>query len=215
MIAVDTYPATGAGADADAPTAEAAADDVAQATQTPAADAAEAQSPALPDEAGEGDGHASRSQRLRRLLTGGRARLVLPVLAVVVVGLAGALRPSGSEPVAAEAPAAEPVEVVTEVAEGPVVAVGEVTANLAGPEVHHARVAVAVVLGADVDPEEVGGRLPIITDAVVEELARRSYDELRTPEGSDALRDALTERAHELLGESTVVRVLLTGLLVQ
>jgi len=162
------------------------------------------------------DADPTVQERLRAAL-GGRARLLLPVLAIVVVGAAGFLQPSGSdaeEPAHVAAPVA-PVEVVTEVAEGPVVAVGEVTANLAGPDVHHARVAIAVVLGAEVEPDAVRDRLPVLTDAVVEELARRSYDELSAPEGSDVLRDALTERAHELLGEDTVVRVLLTGLLVQ
>lgn len=142
-----------------------------------------------------------------------RSKKKLLLIAVAVGLLLGAaayflvLKPSPDEAGAAEVPAA--------VEEGEIVDVAELTVNVKSAEIHYARVGFAVVLSADATADVVTPDLPLLKDAAISEISRFTPEQLRTPEGGDALRDALTARAQQLWPDGEVRRVVLTSLIVQ
>lgn len=138
-------------------------------------------------------------------------RLLLVVVAAVVAAAAAGYVVSSR---GAGAPAEEaPAEAA--VAEGEVLEVGTVTTNLAGSPGRYARVGVALVLAADADPVAVQGRIALVKDAALRVIGRQEAAALQTPEGSTALRAQLTEEITAVYPEGTVLRVVLTELLVQ
>lgn len=144
----------------------------------------------------------------------GRSRRLLAIVAgVLVLALAagGYLFLSGG---AADAdPAPEPTP--EEVAEGPVVEVGTLTTNLAGSPPRYARVGLAIVLTAEADPAAVEARFPLVKDVAITEIGRHDAATLQTVEGSEALRDGLTDAVVGVYPDGEVVRVALTELLIQ
>lgn len=134
-----------------------------------------------------------------------RKRLLLVVLAVLLV-LAAAwwflLR--GGEEEQESAPV-----------EGAVVEVAQMTANLAGSELHYARFGFAVVLTEDAVPADVEGRFPLLRDAALTAVQGFGQDRLRTPEGTEEFRTVLSERARALYPDGEVLRVVITELVVQ
>jgi flagellar basal body-associated protein FliL len=98
--------------------------------------------------------------------------------------------------------------------DGEIVAVEPMTTTVGEASMHHARVAMAVVLAHGEDPLVVPPRVPLLQDALLRELARMDGPEVRSARGSDALREALTAEAKEIWGENVVRRVVLTELLV-
>lgn len=135
-----------------------------------------------------------------------RRKLVLVGVAVLLVaaGAAVFLR-SGSDDSDPDAPAVE----------GAIVEVAQMTANLAGPAVHYARIGFAAVLAADVMPSDVEGRFPLMRDAALSEIGTLPADHLRTPEGVEELRNRLTARARSIYPDGQVLRIVLTELVVQ
>lgn len=109
---------------------------------------------------------------------------------------------------------ATPVEEPTP-EEGEILDVAEMTASLPGEPAHMARVGFAVVLSADADATAVTSKFALLKDAAVSELARSSADALVTPEGVDDLRARLSDRADDIYPAGEVLRVVLTGLVVQ
>lgn len=99
--------------------------------------------------------------------------------------------------------------------DGEVVSLTPLTTTLGEKSLRHARITLAVVLHERVDPEVVPGRAPLLEDALLREVAKMDMDRLRSSEGSDALRQRLSEAAQEIWGEEVVRRVLLTELLIQ
>lgn len=99
--------------------------------------------------------------------------------------------------------------------DGEVVVLEPLTTTLGESSLRHARVSLAVVLVEGKDPEVVEAKAAILQDALLREVARMDADQLRSSEGSDALRGRLTGEAHEIWGDDVVRRVLLTELLVQ
>lgn len=136
-----------------------------------------------------------------------RVRLVL--LVVVVLAAAGAVSVfvlgGGSD--AEEVPEA-PVE-------GAVVDVAQMTANLAGPQVHYVRLGFAAVLAEGLVAGDVDGQFPLLKDAALSELGLLSPAQLLTPEGVEELRARLSERARTIYPDGEVLRVVLTELVVQ
>jgi flagellar protein FliL len=130
--------------------------------------------------------------------------VIVPAL-LVVAGVAGyLLRPA---PADAGPPPPPP--------EGEIVEVAQLTANLAGPELHYARVAFSVVLVDGKAAGDVQARFPLVRDAALSELAGTTPDQLRGTEGVEGLRDRLSERAVALYPDGEVLRVVLTELVVQ
>lgn len=139
---------------------------------------------------------------------GSRRTLVIVVVVVLVLAAvaAKALLFPGS---AADAgPPATPVE-------GEVVTIGQMTTSLAGGGTHYARVELAAVANAAADAAGLEDRFPLMRDQALTVLMGFTADQLRTVEGADALRVALTERAQQVWEDDQVLRIVLTDLLVQ
>lgn len=98
--------------------------------------------------------------------------------------------------------------------DGDIVTLEPMTTTVGEASMHHARVAVAVVLAQGEDPEIVPPRAPLLQDALLRELARMDGPRVRSAEGSDALRAALSAEAKEIWGDEVVRRVVLTELLI-
>ena len=141
-------------------------------------------------------------------------------IVAVVIGAAGYyfLGSGGGDPVAAGVPTTTiPLE---EEADGAILSAGTLTVNLSGEGTRFGRVAFSLVLVEGVDPLTVEGKLPLILDAALIELANFTADDLLDASGQDDLRRALSESAREILNdeeeqERIVKRVILTDLLVQ
>lgn len=143
--------------------------------------------------------------------SGARRRLLVAGVAVVVavLGSLSGLVPGldAIRPPADGAPAA-PLE-------GAVVDVASLTASIGAADPGYVRLGFAAVLAEGTDPSSVEARFPLLKDAALTELSRRSLTDLRTPEGMDQLRAALTERARRTYPDGEVVRIVLTELLIQ
>ena len=140
---------------------------------------------------------------------GGKKKMKLLVLAVVaiVVGAVGAkmFLLTGD----AEAGPPPPPE------EGAVVTIGEMTTSLAGSGAHYARVEIAAVTNAAADAASLEAAFPLMRDQALTVLMGFTAEQLRTVEGANQLRDALTEKAQGVWEEQEVLRIVLTDLLVQ
>ncbi len=146
---------------------------------------------------------------------GGKKKLIMIAVPVLLLAGAGAFfLMGGSDDAAAEE---EPV--VAEPVEGEVIDIGKMTVSLAelGPqgEQRYARVGLAVVLSTTADSATVGTRISLVQDAALTVISGMSPDELRTPEGMDKLRTAMTEKVLEIYPDGDVLRVVLTELIVQ
>lgn len=147
------------------------------------------------------------------------AKLLVGVVALLTVA-GGALFFLQLGPFAAAAGEPEP-EPTPEVVDGEIVDVGTLTVNVIGAKKgtsDYARVGLAVVLPSDAEATavaDVTAKLPLLRDASITTVAAFQADTLRTPEGHELLRQALSDVADELYGAGTVRRVVLTELIVQ
>lgn len=138
--------------------------------------------------------------------TRGRGKL-LGILAVVVLLAGGAawwflLAPSGADDDGV-------------VAEGAIVTLEPMTTTTGAAGIHHARVGIALVLTEDGDEAEITPKVALMQDALLQAVAERDADTLRSAEGSDALRAELTDAARTIWSSEDIARVVLTELLVQ
>lgn len=140
---------------------------------------------------------------------GGKKKLLALAL-VLALGGAGAfvfLR-------GADATEGTPAAVAAPV-EGEVVEVAQMTVNLANLHNRYARISFAVVLSEGTVQDQVAPRFPLLQEAVLRGVTLFTPEDLRGPEGFDALSTALTEQAKTVYPEGEVLRVVLTELLVQ
>ena len=133
-----------------------------------------------------------------------RRVLLLGVLALVLA-LAGGWWMLGT------ADAAEDLSAV----DGEIVDLPAMTTTVGERGIHHARVGLAIVLSEAADPEQIAPRQALLQDALLRQVSALDADTVRSAEGSDRLRAALTEKAREIWGEEAIRRVVLTELLVQ
>jgi flagellar FliL protein len=141
----------------------------------------------------------------------GKQKLILLVVVLLVVtagGVVGAKLLLGGDAETDVPEAAAPVD-------GEVVPVAEMTANLAGPATHYAKISFSAVLAEGVDPALITGRFPLLRDAAISELSTFQADHLRTTAGMEELRTRLGERARELFADGEVLRIVFTELVVQ
>jgi flagellar basal body-associated protein FliL len=144
-----------------------------------------------------------------RPAAGGRKRLVVVVpVVLLVLGAAAAW-------LQVFAPEADGDDAEIELTEGEIVSLEPQTTSLGEAKLHHARVAVAVVLAEGIDPAVVPPRAALLQDALLRELATMDADGIRSAEGSDDLRRRLSEDARGIWEGDQVIRVVLTELLVQ
>ncbi len=146
---------------------------------------------------------------------GSKLKLIIAAAVVLAVAAVGAFMFLGGGGEEAADEAMEPVPMEMSSTEGEVVEVATMTVNLAGEQLRYAQVGFAVVLSMEADSSLVEGRFPLLQDAALTELSQFEPDELRTTEGMERLRAVLTARAAELWPDGEVLRVVLTGLLVQ
>lgn len=140
---------------------------------------------------------------------GGRKKLRL-IVVLLVVALAG----TAGLKMTLLAPSEAAVEdVVPE--EGDIVTIGEMTTSLAGGGSHYVRVQLAAVMSASADPVAAEERFPLMRDRALGVLMAFTAEELRTVEGAERLRTALTKEAQTVWDEDQVLRIVLTDLLVQ
>ena len=131
--------------------------------------------------------------------------LLLTLLAVVLlVGSGGSLFLGDAS--ADEAPADIDGEIVT---------LEPLTTTVGQASLRHARITLAVVLTVDADPAVIDGRVALLQDALLREIAELDAEELRSADGTDRLRQRLSAEAQKIWGEDVVRRVVLTELLVQ
>ena len=138
----------------------------------------------------------------------GKKKKVL-VLAVVLIAVAAVAIKMFVLPGAAEAGPPPPPE------EGEVVTVGQMTTSLAGGGTHYARVEIAAVTNAAADATALEGDFPLMRDQALTVIMGFTAEQLRTVEGADQLRDALTQKAQTVWEDDQVLRIVLTDLLVQ
>lgn len=100
-------------------------------------------------------------------------------------------------------------------ADGEIVALPSMTTTVGEQGLAHARVGLAVVLDEDADPAVVEPRQALLQDALLQHISSLDADSVRSAEGSEQLRKALSERAREIWGEDVVRRVVMTELMVQ
>lgn len=120
-------------------------------------------------------------------------------------------KPPPTEEEAAAAAAAE-----AEIVEGEVATIEELVVNLADQdEVHYVRVGVGVVLVEGVLIADIETQLPKVNDIVIDVLSTKTYEELRRPGATVALKDEISEAAVAAFDEETVVRVIFTTFVMQ
>ncbi len=152
------------------------------------------------------DAEAVTERRSRKKLVIGLV-LLLVLGGVAAAALTGMLPGTGVDGDVAAAPA-PPVE-------GAVVDVADMTASVGGDQPGYVRFGFAAVLVQDADQAAVSSRFALLKDAALTEISQTSLSALRTPEGIDALRAALTARAHGIYPDGEVLRIVLTDLLIQ
>lgn len=102
-----------------------------------------------------------------------------------------------------------------EVVEGAIVTLEPMTTTTGAAGIHHARVGIALVLTEDGSEADIPPKIALMQDALLQAVAERDADTLRSADGSDALRVELTEAAQTIWSPDDVARVVLTELLVQ
>lgn len=99
--------------------------------------------------------------------------------------------------------------------DGEIVMLEPMTTTTGEDTLRHARVGIAIVLVDGEDPEVIEPRLALLQDALLREVAAMSADQLRSVEGSEQLRQRLSQHAIDIWGEEVVRRIVLTELLLQ
>lgn len=132
-----------------------------------------------------------------------------PLLVVLVLVMLAGVGAGGWWWLAAEGGEPEEFE------DGDVIDLEPMTATVGENGLRHVRVAMSIVLVDGVGPDEVRPRTALLRDELLQHVATTDADQIRTEEGSNALRRSLTDAAHDIWGEDTVRRVVLTELLVQ
>ena len=129
------------------------------------------------------------------------------------------LAPGAEEVPEALASAEEVVEVIPE---GEIIAVPEMTLNLAAApgdgatELHYARIGLAVVLREGVDPVIAGTKIPIVQDVMVDTVSSMTFEELREPGALQELKVEVSQLSRDAFPDDPMVaRVIFTSFVIQ
>lgn len=156
--------------------------------------------------------------------SGGRKKLVvMAVAALAVVGgvykfvlASPAETPStlsADELAATMSP--EEKAAILEPPEGEIVQMEEMILNLSGPEDTFLKIRLALVLDTETVAEEFEAELPIAQDLAVQYLSSLQPEDLRTTEGKQKAKNELGEGMKAAYKGESVVRVLITALVMQ
>jgi flagellar basal body-associated protein FliL len=145
---------------------------------------------------------------------GGRLKkVVLVVVPVLAVGIGAVLFLGGGGDDAAATTPTTIAMLSTE--EGEVIEVDTMTVNLVGEEGRYARIGFAVVLSAEADRTIVGAKVPLMRDAALTTMTNYGPAELQSPEGIEQLRSDLSQAMIDLFPDGSILRAVLTELIVQ
>lgn len=132
------------------------------------------------------------------------------ILLLILFGLIYQFKLKGSPP------PEDMVEAEVIIEEGEIAAVEELVVNLADVDtVHYLRVGVAAVLNAEFSLEVMQPQLPKVSDVVIDVVQQKTFDELRKPGATKALKDEISEALQEVFEEGEVVRVIFTTFVMQ
>lgn len=146
---------------------------------------------------------------------GDKKKSPLPkVIVALVVAGAGykfmlAPKPKPAEPVAAGA------EAHAEIPEGGVIALPDLTLNLADNDPRYLRVGIALILEAGTSMEHMKEELPIASDVAVDVLSSKTFKELHAPGAKQAIKDELSQKVREAFHDEKVARVIFTSFVMQ
>ncbi|HEY4937760.1 MAG TPA: flagellar basal body-associated FliL family protein [Actinomycetota bacterium] len=140
----------------------------------------------------------------------GKGKIVIILVVVLVAGIGAKFTVlSGGKASGKATPAPAPTPTP-----GVVIDLGTMTINLADPG-RYALVGLAVELGPTGTAEKFTPEMPLLKDATVRKLAGWTAAKLLTAAGQEDVRTQLTDQAQLLFGKDSVVKVLLTELIVQ
>ncbi|NNL47226.1 MAG: flagellar basal body-associated FliL family protein, partial [Acidimicrobiia bacterium] len=130
------------------------------------------------------------------------------------------LAPGGDElPPDALASTEEVVEVIPE---GEIIAVPEMTLNLAASDedaasgLHYARIGIALVLVEGVDPVVASTKVPLVQDVMVDTVSSMTFEELRAPGALQELKVEVSQLSRDaFVDDPMVARVVFTSFVIQ
>lgn len=99
--------------------------------------------------------------------------------------------------------------------EGGVIAIPDLTLNLAGGENRYLRVGIALILEKGTSAEHFKEELPIASDVAVDVLSAKTYEELKEPGAKTELKAELSEKVREAYHGEAVARVIFTSFIMQ
>lgn len=151
----------------------------------------------------EADGKKSKKKQM----------IGLVVVAALAYKFMLAPKPKAKEEVAVDGHAAK-------IEEGAVVALPDLTLNLADKEARYLRVGIALILekGAGGGGHGGGGieeKLPIASDVAVDVLSAKTFAELNAPGAKQEIKEELSEKVREAFHGETVARVIFTSFVMQ
>jgi len=152
---------------------------------------------------------------------GSGKKLVLIGVLALAAAAAGAYF-AGLLPIGGAAPAPEaaeenaPPEIPKVAAPGAIYAFDPFVANLADrPGVRYLKLKIEVEFLSPEVPEGLEARIPQIRDLLLTLLTSKTFDEIRTPEGKQELREEIIDRINQVLEQDLVRAVYFTDFIVQ
>jgi len=145
----------------------------------------------------------------------------LPMIIVGVVLAAGAykfvLAPKKTPPAEAAAAAhgAAGATTPTTVKEGEVLALPDLTLNLADSEPRYLRVGIALILQAGTSTESMKNEAAKASDVAVDVLSAKTYADLHKPGAKEEVKKLLSEKVREAFEGKKVARVIFTSFVMQ
>lgn len=142
------------------------------------------------------------------------------IIVGVVLAAAGYKFMLAPKPAPKEEVAANGEAVAQKIEEGAVVALPDLTLNLADSQTRYLRVGIALILekGAGGGGHGGGGieeQLPIASDVAVDVLSAKTFAELNAPGAKQAVKAELSEKVREAFHGETVARVIFTSFVMQ
>lgn len=137
--------------------------------------------------------------------------IILVVVAALAYNFVLKPKPKAEEVAATDAHGAT----AEKIEEGSVIAIPDLTLNLAGGENHYLRVGIALILEKGTSTEHFKEELPIASDVAVDVLSEKTYEQLKEPGAKTELKAELSEKVREAYHGEAVARVIFTSFMMQ